>query len=70
MPGFTPRLAIPQGEHLDLLKTRIPGWYSGAIVQRQQELSDHPLELRTGMPKPPPSFGAASRTAIRATASV
>ncbi|SFO52648.1 C-terminal novel E3 ligase, LRR-interacting [Pseudomonas sp. NFACC24-1] len=45
MPGFTPRLAIPQGEHLDLLKARIPGWYSGAIVQRQQELSDHELTL-------------------------
>lgn len=45
MPGFTPRLAIPQGEHLDLLKSRIPGWYSGAIVQRQQELSDHELTL-------------------------
>ncbi|WP_434558814.1 NEL-type E3 ubiquitin ligase domain-containing protein [Pseudomonas sp. Z4-20] len=44
MPGFTPRLAIPQGEYFDLLKSRIPGWYSGAIVQRQQELSDHALE--------------------------
>lgn len=45
MPGFTPRLATPQGEHFDLLKARIPGWYSGAIVQRQQELSDHELTL-------------------------
>ncbi|WP_431080506.1 NEL-type E3 ubiquitin ligase domain-containing protein [Pseudomonas thivervalensis] len=45
MPRLTPRLAIPQGEHFDLLKSRIPGWYSGAIVQRQQELSDHELEL-------------------------
>jgi hypothetical protein len=45
MPGFTPRFAIPQGEHFDLLKARIPGWYSGAIVQRQQELSDHELTL-------------------------
>ncbi|WP_460052955.1 NEL-type E3 ubiquitin ligase domain-containing protein [Pseudomonas sp. H1_A05] len=34
-----------RGMHLDLLKTRIPGWYSGAIVQRQQELSDHVLDL-------------------------
>ncbi|WP_024617359.1 NEL-type E3 ubiquitin ligase domain-containing protein [Pseudomonas kilonensis] len=34
-----------RGLHLDLLKARIPGWYSGAIVQRQQELSDHELEL-------------------------
>jgi hypothetical protein len=45
MSEFTPRLAIPQGEHFDLLKARIPGWYSGAIVQRQQELSDHALEF-------------------------
>ncbi|MCQ6255718.1 NEL-type E3 ubiquitin ligase domain-containing protein [Pseudomonas sp. Q11] len=45
MPGFTPRLAIPQGEHFELLKAHIPGWYRGAIVQRQQELSDHALEL-------------------------
>lgn len=45
MPRLTPRLALPHGEHFDLLKARIPGWYSGAIVQRQQELSDHALEL-------------------------
>jgi hypothetical protein len=47
MPEPIPKLVRPEnaGLHFELLKTRIPGWYSGAIVQRQQELSDHTLEL-------------------------
>ena len=44
-PIFRPVRPESRGLHLDLLKARIPGWYSGAIVQRQQELSDHELEL-------------------------
>jgi hypothetical protein len=57
MPGFTPRLAHPHGEHFDLLKSRIPGWYSGAIVQRQQELSDHELVLPDWYAKASPDLG-------------
>lgn len=58
MPELTPRLASAHGEHFDLLKTRIPGWYSGAIVQRQQELSDHQLELPDWYAKASPSLRA------------
>ena len=58
MPELTPRLANALGEHFDLLKSRIPGWYSGAIVQRQQELSDHQLELPDWYVKASPSLRA------------
>lgn len=44
-PIFDPVRPGNRGLHVDLLKTRIPGWYSGAIVRRQQELSEHELEL-------------------------
>ncbi|WP_339478456.1 NEL-type E3 ubiquitin ligase domain-containing protein [Pseudomonas sp. RL_5y_Pfl2_73] len=44
-PILPPVRPEARGLHLDLLKTRIPGWYSGAIVQRQQALSEHALEL-------------------------
>ncbi|MBV4498919.1 hypothetical protein HU715_026625 [Pseudomonas sp. SWRI12] len=47
MPEPISKLVRPEnaGLHFELLKTRIPGWYSGAIVQRQQELSDHALDV-------------------------
>lgn len=34
-----------KGEHYDLLKSRIPDWFMSAIVQRQQALRDHDLDL-------------------------
>lgn len=53
MPELLPGLAEadlnehPQARplHYDLLKSRIPAWYNGAIAHRQQELDDHQLHL-------------------------
>ncbi|WP_434649085.1 NEL-type E3 ubiquitin ligase domain-containing protein [Pseudomonas sp. D1-2] len=43
-PGMTPR-PESRGVHFDLLKQRVPDWYIGAALRRQQALSDHDLEL-------------------------
>ena len=43
-PGMTPQ-PESRGVHFDLLKQRVPDWYIGAAMRRQQALSDHDLEL-------------------------
>ncbi|XXE20120.1 hypothetical protein J3P85_02705 [Pseudomonas sp. Z1-12] len=43
-PGMTPQ-PESRGVHFDLLKQRVPDWYIGAALRRQQALSDHDLEL-------------------------
>ena len=52
-PILRPVMPVARDLHLDLLKARVPGWYSAAIVQRQRELSDHTLELPDWYAKAP-----------------
>ncbi|YCH52684.1 hypothetical protein M1D35_22340 [Pseudomonas sp. Z1-24] len=49
-PGMTP-LPENRGVHVDLLRQRVPDWYIGAVMRRQQALSDHDLKLPAWYPK-------------------
>jgi len=37
-----------RGVHYDFLKARVPAWFNQGLLQRQEELANHEMELPSG----------------------